>query len=418
MTSIGAVAKKLTSKVPDILKKKTKSQKRDKIDKKERKGLEKVKNNNQESHDKVKQKKLDEIYKIEKEESKKIDKPHNKQRVDVKRRDLESGVILPADWTDAERDVGPQDLDAQIARCKKRIRDNYWNSLFVDRLRVLQGLKRAREGLRAMFPGVSDDVADRLKFLADLDVQLSQDGDKHQVQYTVQAIMTAYQTYNLGWIPGYVTYWSGGQQLSEPRAFDWHEFLMWNHYYHGWRDFWVEGVPIALRCILPPPDYTLPPSRRNVDLTRPQREYPLYHSHVPRVAVAAKLPHAGEEKISRDIPVTPGPKRTSVPLDTRTPYKHMFIWLNDDTGSDICTITERDKDDLVAQTSSRRPNAPHRCLGPPLLGYIRVASASGESHFEPVVALEINCRSEDGDLMLKKWDVIEVAIAPDNNDFC
>jgi hypothetical protein len=58
----------------------------------------------------------------------------------------------------------------------------------------------------------------------------------------VDAILRAYRTGQLEWIPDLVTYWSNGKQLCEPRRFDWDEFEVINEANAGHKSFWVEGV--------------------------------------------------------------------------------------------------------------------------------------------------------------------------------
>lgn len=58
----------------------------------------------------------------------------------------------------------------------------------------------------------------------------------------IDALLEAYRTKKLQWIPGLVTHWSKGKQLSQPRRFDWDEFEALNDANEGDKGFWVEGV--------------------------------------------------------------------------------------------------------------------------------------------------------------------------------
>ena len=94
------------------------------------------------------------------------------------------------------------------------------------------------------WPGKSLEVGLRLDWFADLKKFLLEDeaGDECKVLSTIDAIVEAYKSGDLEWVPGYVTYWSYGKQLTELREFDWEEFLCWNTKYKGGEGFWVEGV--------------------------------------------------------------------------------------------------------------------------------------------------------------------------------
>ena len=99
-----------------------------------------------------------------------------------------------------------------------------------------------RSVIMAKWPGLSYSIATRLEFFKSLKRFLQEEGDKNKVLSNINAIMKAYKSGELEWQPGYVTYWSYGRQLTQPREFDWTEFIFWNFHNEGSKGFWVEGV--------------------------------------------------------------------------------------------------------------------------------------------------------------------------------
>lgn len=87
-------------------------------------------------------------------------------------------------------------------------------------------------------------IVKRIEELKDLKEWLLEEGDKLKLVPCVDAIMAAYQSGELGWHRGLVTYWSKGVQLSKPRPYDDQEYIAicWKH--KGWESFWVEGVSL------------------------------------------------------------------------------------------------------------------------------------------------------------------------------
>lgn len=94
----------------------------------------------------------------------------------------------------------------------------------------------------AEYPGVSWEVAQRLKTLKGIEEFVKGDGDKFNMMSNVLAIRKAYLSGDLQWNKGLVTYWSNGNKLAEPRPFMWNEFLELNRAHNGDKGFWVEGV--------------------------------------------------------------------------------------------------------------------------------------------------------------------------------
>ena len=58
----------------------------------------------------------------------------------------------------------------------------------------------------------------------------------------IEALLKAYRSGQLEWHVGFVTYWSGGLQICQPRRFDWDEFEAINSRHLGHKGFWTEGV--------------------------------------------------------------------------------------------------------------------------------------------------------------------------------
>jgi hypothetical protein len=68
-----------------------------------------------------------------------------------------------------------------------------------------------------------------------------QDEDSTEQRRNIRAILQAYRSKKLVWYPKLVTYWPNGQQLCEPRPFDWDEFEVINHAHGGHKGFGGKG---------------------------------------------------------------------------------------------------------------------------------------------------------------------------------
>ncbi|KAJ5721100.1 uncharacterized protein N7483_009034 [Penicillium malachiteum] len=325
-------------------------------------------------------------------------------------------VGAPKRWVDDEPDIDEDDVEAQITRCQERIIEGKMQEYYGDKLKMLVKKKLHRDDTMARWPKMSFQVAKRLDFFKGLKEHLHENGDKHKVRSTIEAIMKQYLTKNLDWVPGSVTYWSYGKQLTQPKPFDWDEFLDLNTEYEGWSGFWVEGVPIALRIIRRPVhsgemgNTTIDPNW-NRDEHRPTLHQMRYRqSRVPLNPVDDDDdPLAGSQPPIRPL-ILPGPLQSTY-YDPQDPHEHQIIWMNDDTGSDICTLNQSDIDSLVLKAQEQHEDAEL----PPLLGYIQTW-VGGKTFYEVARTLQINLRGGDGKLMMKKWDNIEVAIAEDDAD--
>ncbi|KGO42720.1 hypothetical protein PEX1_038590 [Penicillium expansum] len=148
----------------------------------------------------------------------------------------------PKGWNDKEPDLHPDDLDAQIARCRERIDDNILTRVFEFKLQDLLKEKRRRDEMIALAPaGLSWAVVQRLESLQSTLEWLQSENDKYELVGNVTNIIAAYRSGQLRWNQGLVTYWSRGAQLCQPRPFRWAEFDIINAEHAGHTGFWVEG---------------------------------------------------------------------------------------------------------------------------------------------------------------------------------
>jgi hypothetical protein len=92
--------------------------------------------------------------------------------------------------------------------------------------------------------GLSWESVQRIKMLRDMEENFvsGKYEDTGEQLPNIRAILQAYRTKKLAWHPNLVTYWSYGQQLCEPRPFDWDEFEVLNQSHGGSMGFWREGV--------------------------------------------------------------------------------------------------------------------------------------------------------------------------------
>ncbi|KAJ5640842.1 hypothetical protein N7528_000467 [Penicillium herquei] len=372
---------------------------------------------------------------------------------------------------DLSIETDANDYESQIKRCKERIAEGVMVYNFEEKLKVLEARMKKRDALRAKWPNHSDAIAERFEFFDALKTFLHQDGDKNEVISTIDAIAQAYNSKTLDWVPGYVTYWSYGKQLTELREFNWEEFFYWNFNNEGSKGFWVEGlrdsrpsprfwkrricwpatwdipgerstrgthvkVPIGLRLVREPIWNGQPDANTTLDPNRPPHLRDATDrqiSVVPREPVSVHLPLAGEQPPNPSSPIT-GIAFGRWPPQRWSRYHEDELnvwWMIDDTGADICTITEKDAAYMVRQHNERVNERTDdidiewprigmvEVAGPPLLGYSRVRFANDEMGFQPIRAMEINLLGQNPDSeskgawMMQEWDIIEVAIAPD-----
>ncbi|KAJ5769545.1 hypothetical protein N7520_004104 [Penicillium odoratum] len=173
-------------------------------------------------------------------------KPSRKQRwTHSDRQSMNDWAQLPKGWNIDEPDLDPQDLEAQIQRCKERIKDNIMPYIFRIRLKVLEEAKANRDAIIAPYQGqgLSWDVIQRLESLKALRDELMANGDAFEELPNVDAIIRAYESGDLK-MDGQITYWSYGRIIHRSNAFDWDQFSRVNRMYQGFKAFWVErGEP-------------------------------------------------------------------------------------------------------------------------------------------------------------------------------
>jgi hypothetical protein len=91
-------------------------------------------------------------------------------------------------------------------------------------------------------PGLSWKAVQRVQDLEGTLEFLEEEGDDDKQISNVRSLLDAYRSRKLEWNVGLVTYWSYGEQLCQPRPFDWEEFREINRQHEGHQGFWVEGV--------------------------------------------------------------------------------------------------------------------------------------------------------------------------------
>lgn len=96
--------------------------------------------------------------------------------------------------------------------------------------------------IKARFPGKSLEVAQRLNSLYIMKAGFLKEGDDYKQVPNIEALIQAYESGELEWHRGLVTYWSYGKQLCKPRPLNFDEFLLVNRKYGGHESFWAEGV--------------------------------------------------------------------------------------------------------------------------------------------------------------------------------
>ncbi|KAJ5691537.1 hypothetical protein N7488_012272 [Penicillium malachiteum] len=159
--------------------------------------------------------------------------------------------LIEMEWDTREPDLDPtpdkltvhtsRDLQGQIQRCKERIEENIMPSFFEERLKRLEAENNALIAIqRSESQDLSESAIKRIASLRETELGLQEKGNTSQL-VNVQAILAAYRSKALDWTAGLVTYWSGGQQLCQPRPFSWDEFEVINDACNRSESFWVEG---------------------------------------------------------------------------------------------------------------------------------------------------------------------------------
>ncbi|KAJ5425036.1 hypothetical protein N7465_000106 [Penicillium sp. CMV-2018d] len=292
----------------------------------------------------------------------------------------------PKGWNDQEPDLDPDDLDAQIARCRERISDNIMTRTFESRLRELLQEQKSRAAMMALQPaGLSWPVVQRLDTLQGTLEWLQKGNDEYELVANVTNIMAAYRAGQLRWIPGLVTYWSRGAQLCNPRPFRWDEFKIINAQYAGHTGFWVEGL-----------DGPGPGAQRAEWVATP---YPGKWQCTTFMNISIQLP---ESTIVPTGAFNPAPGQTSMPNSL------VFV---DDTGADIMQINKSDMRDLMS--NNRDPNGIDPPF-PPLIGTLPMLMANGASEHFICRQFEVNMYDlVNQDFFSPLWHPVQVLVYDD-----
>ncbi|CAI7598174.1 unnamed protein product [Penicillium crustosum] len=292
----------------------------------------------------------------------------------------------PNGWNDKEPDLDPDDLVAQIARCRERISDNIMTRTFHHRLRDLLQKQQSRDAMMALEPaGLSWAVVLRLQTLQGSLAWLQSENDKYELVANVTNIMAAYRSGQLRWNPGLVTYWSRGAQLCHPRPFRWDEFKIINAQYAGHTGFWVEGL-----------QGPGPGDQMAEWIATPM---PGYGQFAAYMTIAVQLPDSTIVPSGAFNPVQP-----SLPS---------FLDFMDDTGSCTMQINKSDMDDLIVDNRDPLGNDPPL---PPLLGCMPILVANGSVSNLICRQFEVNMYDSVAvDFLSVLWHPVQVLIYDDTN---
>jgi hypothetical protein len=150
---------------------------------------------------------------------------------------------VPEGWNANERDLDPDDINAQIDRCFERIEDGIMPHVFDIRLESYLAIREARNAMISSEPkGLSFEIVQRLDALKIIKSHLETQGDPDEQLSNVRALLKAYREGMLKWSQGKVSYWSNGVQLNEPTKFnrELHERMQQEN--DATKSWWVEGV--------------------------------------------------------------------------------------------------------------------------------------------------------------------------------
>ncbi|KAJ5770989.1 uncharacterized protein N7511_003040 [Penicillium nucicola] len=279
----------------------------------------------------------------------------------------------PRGWTLDEPDLRDDELDAQIKRCKERIRGNIMAHAYEFKLKELMEQAKERDAMMAKYPGFEWAVVQRLNELDQI-LRWLQSESKYNLVSTVRAVAAAYKSSTLAWSYGFVTYWSKGVQLCQPRPFNWEEFHYINELHEGHTAFWVEG---------------------------------LWEPGPQNLAAAAARPF-GTNPGRWTIPI-----EVSLRIPARlgsAPYSDFEFEMKDDTGADMMKICEPDLTYL--QSLDPTPGGAPNDL-PPLMGAKTFWMANGLSHAYIIRSMQANIFDpQSNDYLGRTWDSVPAIIAP------
>ncbi|KAJ5641298.1 hypothetical protein N7490_005298 [Penicillium lividum] len=154
---------------------------------------------------------------------------------------------LPEGWHPAEPDLDDNDIAAQIERCYELLDEGIMPHIFEAKLQKLEEVYAFNQmAVSKRGQSLSQAIIQRLDNLDSIWEGIYNNGDELSQLTNIELVMDAYRSGELEWT-GLVTYWSCGQQLCQPRPFNWDEFEAINNRNNGSRSFWTEGYNVAFR---------------------------------------------------------------------------------------------------------------------------------------------------------------------------
>ncbi|KAJ5096847.1 hypothetical protein N7456_007568 [Penicillium angulare] len=154
---------------------------------------------------------------------------------------------IPAewDWNADEPGLIEEDVEGNIVRCHQRIQMGILPQVFEKRLKMYEGIKRAREKMMEGEPaGLSWEVVQRLDSLKFLEKRCKEDteGIYPYNEVNIKAIMAAYRSGEIEWYHGAkVTIWFRGEFIDGPIEFNETTISRLYDAFGGEHGIWVEG---------------------------------------------------------------------------------------------------------------------------------------------------------------------------------
>ncbi|KAJ5569512.1 uncharacterized protein N7459_008942 [Penicillium hispanicum] len=156
---------------------------------------------------------------------------------------------VPEGWNVDEPDLAESDIEAQIQRARDRMEEGILPDIFAGRLARYETAREkvskevTLSGHHVEAGALSFGVIHRLDTLKFMEKEMQQQTDKHSQEQlrNIASVIKAYESENLDWHPGKVTFWVHGIQVGEAQDFDWGD-LRKKAEDESFRDAWVEGV--------------------------------------------------------------------------------------------------------------------------------------------------------------------------------
>jgi hypothetical protein len=137
-----------------------------------------------------------------------------------------------------------RDVEKWIQRCHDRIQDGIMPQWWEKKLEVYREIKRTIDSAKDSEEShLSLEVFMRVKNLELIKESLESERDPFSQLVNVTALINAYRDGTLTWEDGRVSYWSDGECMHGPVAFDmtFDDAKKYNQLCDG-KSFWVEGV--------------------------------------------------------------------------------------------------------------------------------------------------------------------------------